>query len=105
MITAEDLLHLNRNKGQRLQMSEKNVPVLALDIDDVQDILINHATNGKKSFSFINGGILSDEVIGELKVAGYIIYLSKIGESYSTCIEWKRNSAKKYLNFGEFKEL
>lgn len=103
MIPAEKLLEITKNKGKREQISEKDVPVLALDIDDIQEILLSHAEKSK-GFSFINGGILSDDVIGELKVAGYTIYLNKNGDKYSTCIEWKRNSAKKYLCYGEYKE-
>lgn len=86
-------------------MSEKSVPVLTLTTDEVEEILLSHATTGKKTgYSFFNGGILSDDVIGELKVAGYTVYLSKLN-GFSTCVEWKRNSAKKYLNMGEYKEL
>lgn len=104
MISAENLLEITKSKGKRVQMSEKNVPVLALDIEDIEEILLSNAGKSK-GFSFINGGILSDDVIGELRVAGYNIYLSKNGDKYSSCIEWKKNSAKKYLAYGEYTEL
>ena len=103
MIPAEKLLEITKNKGKREQISEKDIPVLALDIDDIQEILLSHAEKSK-GFFFINVGILSDDVIGELKVAGYTVYLAKLN-GYSTCIEWKKNSAKKYLGYGEYKEL
>ena len=106
LIPADQLLSLSKNRGHREQMSETNVPVLELSSDEVQEMLLQTATTGKpRGFCFINGGILSDDIIGELKVADYRVYLSKVDKSYSTCIEWKSNSAKKYLNYGEYIEL
>jgi hypothetical protein len=106
MIPADQILSLSKNSGQREQMSEKNVPIIDISSDEVQALILQAATTGKsRGFCFINGGILPDDIIGELKVADYKVYLSKIDKSYSTCIEWKNNSAKKYLNYGEYTEL
>jgi len=127
MIPADKLLSMSKNLGYREVIGETKVPILTHTIDEIQDLflnVVNALNNGKavsKGYYFFDGGLLSDDVIGALKVAGYYVYFCKFPAialtfkgaaqetepfyTYSTCVEWKKNSAKKILKLGEYTEL